>query len=169
MIRITAQSEISQGALAQLAQALEREASLALDRAAARVLREVVERTPKRWFGQVRRSWQIVKEDQKRLIENPHKVMGYLEYGTANEGTGYIVPKVKKALYIPLNRRASFGWAAGQNDKHGIEYGQDYILRKRVHGIKPRRIAAGMKPFAEQALSEEMHAAVKKALKELNL
>lgn len=131
-----------------------------LQRAAARVLREVVERTPKRWFGQVRRSWQIVtKDDQTVAVQNPHKVMGYLEFGTANEGTGFIYPKRAKALYIPLNRRASFKWTPE------LEEDVDYVVRKRVRGIRPRRIAQGMRQFAEDALIDEMRKAIRRRIK----
>lgn len=133
-------------------------------RAAARVLREVVERTPKRWFGQVRRSWQMVKGEKpgQWVVRNPHKVMRYLEFGTANEGTGFIYPKRARALYIPLNRKASFGWNAD------LEYGEDYILRRRVRGIKPRRIVARMRPFVESALLYEMRATIRNAIAGIN-
>lgn len=144
--------------LAKIRTAIAEQTETVLERAAVRVLREVVERTPKRWFGQVRRSWQIVREKNCRLIKNPHKVMGYLEFGTADEGRGFIYPQNKKALYIPFNRKASFGWS------EELQKDEDYILRKRVHGIKPRRIVERLLPWVDQVLVEEMRREIRRAL-----
>lgn len=160
MIKIRINSPLADNVFGAIRRALTPDSvDATLARAAARVLREVVERTPKRWFGQVRRSWQAVKDGPgKWVVCNPHKVMKYLEFGTANAGTGYIYPKRARSLYIPLNRKASFGW------NEDLVYGEDYILRKRVRGIKPRRIVERMQPFVENALLHEMRETVRRAI-----
>lgn len=105
-------------------------------RVAAETLRSVVEHTPKKWFGDLRRQWQMHRLAPGRwTVENRSKIMLFLEEGTANAGTGRIYPVNAKALYIPLVRRAALGW------RPGFVYGKDYILRKSVRGITPRWIA----------------------------
>ena len=111
----------------------------------------LVVRTPKKWTGNLRQAWQTRKiKDGVYVVSNASPVMSYIERGTANGGTGYIYPRTAKALYIPLNRRASFGW------KKGFKHGRDYLLVRRVRGIKPRWIirttSAEMQPkFVEMA------------------
>lgn len=88
-------------------------------------------RTPKGFTGQTRRSWQVFKREASGyLVTNRSKVMKFLEDGTVAHG-----PKTAKALYIPLNRKAAIG---GWNES--LVFGIDYILRKRVKGIKAMKI-----------------------------
>jgi hypothetical protein len=124
--------------------------------AAFRVHRELVEKTPKRWTGLTRREWQIQKTGPgERLVFNRSKVMLFLEGGTGNAGTptsngGYIYPKTKKFLFVPMRQEAQFGW------KPGMRYGTDYILKRRVRGIKAMRIVEKMRPRAAEILKGEM-------------
>jgi len=114
-----------------------------VERASLETFAALVRKTPKKWFGQVRRGWVIQKPSLGvRIVVNLHKVMLWLEEGTANAGTGWIYPKVAKALYIPLKRKAAKGWTPD------LVYGEDYILRKRVKGIVPRKIVAQERPHA---------------------
>jgi hypothetical protein len=135
-----------------------------IDRVALETLASAVQATPKRWFGQVRAAWRIQKPHPgARNVVNDHKVMRFLEFGTANAGQGFITPKLKKALYIPLNRRAAMGW------NEGLRYGVDYILRKRVRGITPRRIVAMEQVKAKARMLEAMREYIRKVARELNL
>jgi len=127
-------TEAASRQLAAVADAMRPEAvDVVVGQVAAATWRKVVERTPKRWFGDLRRQWTV---EHPRLglyvVKNPSRVMGFIEFGTANEGTGRIYPKNGKALYIPLTRRAALKWSPE------LEYGVDYILRPSVKGIKPR-------------------------------
>lgn len=126
---------------------------------ALKTLADVVQKTPKRWFGQVRAAWHIEKPGVGvRTVVNSNKVMKFLEEGTANAGTGWIYPKVKKFLYIPLVRAAAAGW------HEGLRRGVDYILRRRVRGIKPIAIIPGAKARSQAALKEEFKRFIRKLI-----
>lgn len=126
---------------------------------AAMAFAKVVRDTPKRWFGQVRGSWQMRHQKVGQVvIANQNKVMLFLEEGTANAGQGYIYPVRKKMLYIPLNRRASFGWTKS------LKRGKDYVLARRVRGIKPRHIVAKARVWTENLLFTTMKAYIRRAL-----
>lgn len=129
-------------------------------RVAAETLRSVVEHSPKRWFGDLRRQWQMRREAPARwTVENRSRVAVFLEYGTANAGTGRIYPVRAKALFIPLTRRAALGY------RPGLVYGKDYILRTSVKGITPRWIARDERVRAEARLYTAAFAFVSNAIK----
>jgi hypothetical protein len=160
-IRAKVNSGRAQAMIAKAQEALRPEAiDPVIERVALRTHREVVEATPKRWFGQVRRSWQIEKPAiGARLVRNDNKIMLFLEEGTAEKGTGYIYPKRKKMLYIPRTRKAAVGgWHPG------LRYGRDYILRRRVRGIRPRYIAAKQQKKSQGYLHEAMKAHLRRAI-----
>lgn len=115
-----------------------------VDRAALETHAELVKNTPKRWTGTVRRSWTIEKPAKmERRIVNPNKVMGFLERGTRAHG-----PVTKKALFIALKKSAAGGWYGG------LKAGVDFILRRRVKGIKAMRIVEKERPIAAERLRE---------------
>jgi len=127
---------------------------------------ELIERTPKRWTGLTRRAWEVQKIGPgARMVTNKSKVMLFLEEGTGNAGTptsngGYIYPKSKKLLFIPKTASASItGWRAG------MKYGIDYILARRVRGIKAHRIVAGFRDRARELLKVEMQSFLKTLFK----
>ena len=114
---------------------------------ATETLRHVVQETPKKWFGDLRRQWRAERLGVGSYkVTNPSKVMLFIEEGTANGGTGRIFPKEKKVLYIPLTRRAALGW------NPSLKYGKDYILRKSVRGIRPRWIVRRERVLARERL-----------------
>ncbi len=160
MIKVNVQSEAVRAKIERVRAAMTPEAvDPVMERAGLETFREVVAATPKRWFGQVRGSWKIEKpKEGQRLVINRNKIMLFLEVGTANEGQGFIEPKEKKALYIPLNRKAAMGWV------EGLKYGVDYILRKRVRGIKPRWIVRDERKKARVRLLKAMKEHIRKVL-----
>lgn len=195
--------------LSQLQQALTPRAMDAVMRTeATRTLGDLVRATPRRWTGDTRRAWKIVNPGPAQYtVENPSRVMSYLEYGTANQGTGYIYPVRAKALFIPLTRRAAMmdrssggrgirrggqfnerigsgkktrfrvrivekgGYAVYQRTKTGIfkqsllVYGVDYVLAKRVRGIKPRGIAARQRVVTKARLLAAMKNHIRQAVR----
>lgn len=122
-----------------------------VERVALRTQREVVEATPKKWFGQVRRSWQIERPELgARVVKNDNKIMLWLEEGTKAHG-----PVNAKALFIPLTRQAALASQdtttrrrvivrrrKGVTQVQQLVYGRDFVLAKWVRGIQARHIAA---------------------------
>jgi hypothetical protein len=114
---------------------------------AAKSFGRMVRATPKGYTGYTRKEWQLQQTGRGEWwVHNDSEVMRHLEYGTRAHG-----PKTKKALYIPLNRKAAVG---GWHDK--LVFGQDYVLAKRVKGIKPMGIVAAEKERAEADLQTAM-------------
>jgi hypothetical protein len=116
-----------------------------VERVALESLAELIKESPKRWFGQIRSGWRVTTPAPgARIIEIPEDLRSasgktsvaditrMVNFGTANDGQGFIYPREAKALYIPLTRRAAAGF------RQGLVYGTDYILRPRVHGIRGR-------------------------------
>lgn len=152
---------------------------------AARSFAEIVEATPKKWFGQVRAAWQIEKprEGMRRLV-NRSKIMFWLEEGTKDHG-----PKTAKALFIPLTRRAvdanKLGRAKGGSfgkrtitfeqariskgvvkvRKVKLKYGVDYVLAKKVKGIKAMKIAAKQSVKSRRRLKRSVVGAINNLLR----
>lgn len=147
--------------LAAVAAAMRPEAvDVVVGRVAAATWRNVVERTPKRWFGDLRRQWSVLHPSTGLyVVSNPSRVMGFIEYGTANEGTGRIYPVKAKALYIPLTRRAALRWSPE------LEYGVDYVLRPSVKGIKPRFIVRAQREETAKLLKAAAEAHVSEAIR----
>jgi len=134
-----------------------REHAGVVEKVAAKSLRRIVRATPKGYTGLTRQSWEMIKtDDAEWWINNDYKVMRFLEYGTAAHG-----PKTKKALYIPLNRRAAIG---GWHEK--LRFGKDYVLAKRVKGIKAMGIVAAERERAEGELETNMRRFLKQILNE---
>lgn len=94
---------------------------------------------PKR-TGALQRSWSVQKKGIGQYqIFSTSKVALFLEEGTKDHG-----PKTKKFLYIPLRRGAAV-W------RKGLVIGKDYILVKRVKGIRAMRY---LKPVSQDVLGE---------------
>ena len=134
------------------------------------------------------RRWNIEKPENKwtvrktgiasRSVENRSKVMLWLDRGTAGGGTGFITPKRKKWLFIPLTRAAAGGWHPGLRrarragaDRRGraiAAVAGDYALAKKVRGIRPRNVVAQVEPFARETLEIEMRKFTKAAVARAN-
>jgi hypothetical protein len=131
-----------------------------------KVYRELVQLTPKRYTGITRREWKMEKVGPgQRLVFNNSKTMLWLEKGTGNAGTatsrgGYIYPATKKFLFIPLNARAAIGgWSPS------LVRGTDYLLARRVRGIKAMHIVENFKPRAAEILKAQMKSFLEKVIK----
>jgi hypothetical protein len=165
-------------------------------------LAEAVRKTPKKWTGQTRKEWQVKKiKDAKYLVSNYSKVMLWLENGTGQSTGGFIYPKVAKALFVPLTKKAAFsdrrtfgvfggnvaeeergiivktGAYKERYSRRGIKkifktikliYGKDYVLAKRVRGIKAMKIAAGISARLPMKLLSRMKSYVRKVLSNKN-
>lgn len=106
----------AQARLARLAAAMTPAATdPVVDKAAWMIQAKLIGATPKRWFGQVRRGWIVAKpREGARVVINQNKIMLFLEEGTRPHGPKEIYgplrpgqPRRKKALFIPLTRRAA--------------------------------------------------------------
>lgn len=143
MIRITANTSGARAKLLRFQQGLSPEGiDPVVERVALWAIAELKKRTPTNKIGGghlTRAAWQGPTKvyPGARLIENPNKVMRFLEEGTQAHG-----PVRAKSLFIPLTARALGGWMKG------MQYGVDYILVKWVRGITPRRIVAGVRAEA---------------------
>lgn len=181
-----------------------------VDRVAFQVQARLIRQTPKRWFGQVRRGWIVVKpRDGVRVVTNTNKVMLFLEEGTKAHGPREIFgplqpgqPRKKKALFVPLTRRAAtatagvFGvgttvratrHASGaatlekvraifqrtESVRKGkrkvgsrtLVYGTDYVLARRVRGIRALHIVRRARPWAKAKMLAAFKAHVRGAVR----
>ena len=111
--------------------------------------------TPKGWTGNTRQRWKVMRVDGRGYrVTNSHKVMKWLEFGTKAHG-----PVRAKALFIPLTRSAALtGW------REGMKYGVDYILRKRVKGIKGKFIIRAERKRVKERLKVEMEAFIRRTI-----
>lgn len=131
-------------------------------RAAWRIHRGLVERTPKKWTGHVRHGWAVKPVAPSHyVVWNRTKVMTFLEKGTKAHG-----PVRARALFLPMNARTAHMGAkavhAANLAAHSagqplpFVYGRDFIFRKKVAGIQPMRIVENYVPIAHNILVEEM-------------
>jgi len=95
--------------------------------------------TPIRWTGRTRRGWRTRKVYNGYNLYNELPAMRFIDQGTKAHG-----PVTAKFLYIPLNKKASRGW------RPGLVRGKDYVLKKRVRGIRAMRIAGFVRKRARE-------------------
>ena len=162
MISIVVNTSGAEATLARLKAGLTPEAiDPIVDEVAMRTLAQVVAATPKKWFGQVRRSWQVEKPMAgARLVKNDNKIMWFLEKGTKDHG-----PVKAKAMFIPLTRKAAMAPRMpgsrvrafkGKGGSTALKWGVDYILTKWVKGIAARGIAAAQAKETDVMLKAAM-------------
>lgn len=157
-IRVTTDNKAAEERLKRIQKAFaenQGEMGQLVEKVAMRTYTALVQETPKKWTGNTRRSWQVIKNGEMSWsVTNKNKVMAFLEYGTKDHG-----PVKKKALYIPLTRAASYGW------KPTFKMGTDYILRRRVKGIKARKIVEKQNKVTQTWLKADMKAFIREILK----
>lgn len=124
-----------------------------LQRAAWVIHGRLVMQTPKKWTGQTRRAWTVVNMGPSGYaVTNKSKVMRFLELGTRAHG-----PKTAMRLFIPLNRSAALAGprvCCAPGSKY--RFGRDYLLVKRVRGIRALKIVERYRPFAEGCIKAAM-------------
>lgn len=149
-IRISADTKAAEGMLKRLRSGIEGAGGRGvIARTAFWTHVQLVKKTPMRWTGMVRRSWQVARTGNSYIITNVNKVMVFLEGGTKAHGaTG------GKRLFIPLTKKAAFGGGK-------LKYGSDYVLAKRVKGIKALHIVANQVPETRERLYHEMYLYIK--------
>lgn len=118
-----------------------------LNRVALKSMSRLIQRTPKGFTGLTRQKWTIIKVSGRGyIVTNSSKVMLFLERGTKAHG-----PVTAKFLYIPLNRAAAIGgWHPG------LQIGADYVLARRVRGIRAMNIVQSERPIILASLRQEM-------------
>jgi hypothetical protein len=99
--------------------------------------REVRKMTPKKFTGRTRAAWQIKRlSAAKYVVQNRNRVMRFIDGGTRAHG-----PKRARRMFVPKTKRAFNAGARGvfANPKR-FKYGKDYVLARRVRGIKAMKI-----------------------------
>lgn len=156
-ITITTHSEATRRYLAKLSESFGRGDHLpVLKKTAWEAFAHIVSVTPKRYTGFTRQSW-VVTEIPGRgyIVSNENKVMKFLEFGTTAHG-----PVTAKFLFIPLTREAAMGgWHPG------LQFGVDYILKKRVRGIRATHIVQSERDRIGPILHDRMVAFVREAIR----
>jgi hypothetical protein len=155
MIRVVTRTERARAFVAKLKVGMAAiEVSNVIQRVAWDTHRRLVRATPKKWTGQTRRGWTVKRSTGAGwAVTNEYQVMGFLESGTKAHG-----PKTKKALFIPLKSKALAGWDAS------LVYGKDYVLAKRVKGIKALHIVEKERPQAQRRLKAAIDKFTRKAI-----
>lgn len=155
MIRTTVYSEAARERMERIVAAVSATSlDPVMEREAWETLGTLVEQTPKR-TGQTRRYWKTSQLGLANwMVTNTSKVMRFLELGTRAHG-----PRTAKALYIPL-RLGAMVWHPG------LVFGKDYVLAKRVRGIRARNIVKRERPRAQRRLRERMVSHIMKAVEE---
>ena len=135
------------------------------DRVAMQSYGRLRQSTPIGYTGRVQGDWEHIRlAPMKHINSNPNKVMRWLEHGTAAHG-----PKTAKALFVPLNQRATTAGPRGvmsanaqardrgttvryrdpASGRYAVRppvvlpftFGVDFIWARRVRGIRARHIA----------------------------
>ena len=101
------------------------------------------EKTPVKWTGNVKASWVTEELTDGFQIKNTNVVMLYLEKGTKAHG-----PVTAKRLYIPLKPEAA-QWSKG------LKFGVDFVLAKRVKGIRALNIVRDEIPVLSDNLAAQ--------------
>jgi hypothetical protein len=98
---------------------------------------EAILKTPERFTRNTKAGWQVVSRGSVGwILRNNYRAMRYLEKGTKSHGA-----KRAKRMFIPLNKKAhSAGPKGVYRNKKSYKWGVDYILAKRVRGIRPHNI-----------------------------
>lgn len=125
-----------------------------LEETAQEARRDLIELTPKK-SGGTRAGWQVYPgEDGGRKVQNTEATMLFLEQGTRDHG-----PVNAKSLFIPLRPTVLPKKGGGSKYKFGV----DFILTKRVKGIKAMNLVQNYVPLVIQKLMERALKQIDKA------
>lgn len=141
MLRVKYSSQAVLGRIKKLKDTLVHEGDRVASQTLSATRKEIKKYTAVRYTGETRRGWVTVREKMgKYATVNQTNAAMFLEEGTRAHG-----PVVKKALFIPLNKKAFFWYRYG---KFKLQKKTDYITVKFVKGIRPRKMAERRIPFA---------------------
>ena len=150
-VRVMGLKEVKKS-LRQLPVELQKAMKLGLKKVAVHAMGRLIQETPKNKLGgggMTRRKWSLLNYSSGRFvgfeINNTSKVMRFLEYGTKSHG-----PRTAKFLYVPLKKKAIYGWS------EGLKFGKDYVLAKKVKGIPALRIVDKRRRIVEKQGSKVM-------------
>lgn len=116
-----------------------------LEETAQEARKDLIELTPKK-SGGTRAGWQVYPgEDGGRKVQNTEASMLYLEEGTRDHG-----PVHAKSLFIPLRPTVLPKKGGGSKYKFGV----DFILTKKVKGIKAMNIVQNYLPLVVKKLMD---------------
>ena len=118
--------------------------------------------TPHGWTGKTRKSWEIKKNGASNYtLENKTKAAYYLDKGTKTHG-----PRKAKRLFVPLSQSAARAGAVGvSRNRAAFTMGKDYVLAKKVRGIRPLNISRKTRDFAASRYHRIIHNRVISAIK----
>ena len=118
-----------------------------VDKLADNTLRRLKSATPKGHTGNTRDAWVIDRRHSDLgfnfEIRNESIIMKFLEFGTKAHG-----PKTKKLLYVPISKSAQGGY------KKGLKWGTDYVMTKKVRGIKAHGIIKAENIVAQREIKK---------------
>lgn len=165
-IRVTAKTKEAEDFVKALAAALsEAELDKVVDKVALKALGWLIEGTPKGHTGRLRNGWTIAKpREAQRILANmttietsfgPRLLLDMLATGTGIYGPQGkpVVSPYGRMMYVPLSRRAYFGY------RPGMRYGVDFVMAKEVRGIKPlkrRKVIENVEPRVANLLESEV-------------
>lgn len=106
--------------------------------------------TPRRFTGETKRAWVMRRNSTANYsVVNTRRVMRFLEKGTRAHG-----PKKAPRMFVPLNQKAFWAYKLGSKKK--LVLGKDFVLRKRVKGIRPHKIIETNTKIAQKEVAAAM-------------
>ena len=131
-------------------------------RAVLATKKEAERLTPHGWTGKTRKSWEVRKDGPSRYsLYNKTKSAYYLDKGTKTHG-----PKKAKRLFVPLSQSAARAGAVGvSKNRAAFTMGKDYVLAKKVRGIRPLNITKKTRDFAVARYPRFVYSRVLSAIK----
>jgi len=134
------------------------QAKIGIRKVSMHAMRRLISETPKGYTGQTRKSWKIERHGSEKSfgfsINNESRIMKFLEFGTKDHG-----PKTARFLFIPLNRKTALG-GLRKNSK----FGKDYVLTKRVKGIKALNITSKRARIVDKQVDATLRSVAKRIM-----
>lgn len=129
-------------------------------KATVREKNKIVDKTPKRWTGNAKKSWKVRKSPLglSLTIYTTSQVAKWLNDGTKAHG-----PTHAKFLFIPLTHRAMLAQRRGvfPQGRSRLVFGIDYILTKRVRGIRKMKLLQGSEKRILRDVAQQLKTALR--------
>lgn len=152
MFRVRVQTVEAQARLHFVGEGIRpRAVSRILKDAALKGLNKLIRATPRGLTGRTKKAWRVDKTPSGYTITNSNgRVVLFLDQGTRAHG-----PVRARFLFIALTKRAAlYGWSPS------LRRGRDYILVKRVRGIRAlnfvRRETDRTREYAVQQMTQHV-------------